>query len=169
MADQQHYQPITGHDLLTLITESGGRFLETTQVMATKVTAIQTGNTLYPDTNPYDSPGVYNFVPWVQAPNTAHIVWKRQGAIAGLIGGPATQYGITASPGSPSVVYSGRCYQTVTLPNGTSAAQCYDLRTGKVYYEIPGGVTPSNIVYNNPAASGTTIAQEMNWDLQPGV
>jgi hypothetical protein len=115
-------------------------------------------NTLYPDTNPYDSPGVYNFVPWVQAPNTAHIVWKRQSAIAGLIGGPATQYGITASPGTPSVVYSGRCYQTVTLANGTSAAQCYDLRTGKIYYEIPGGVTPAYIVYNNPVASSTTIA-----------
>ena len=53
-------------------------------------------NTLYPNTNPYDSNGVYNFVPWVQAPNTAHIVWKRQYDIAGLIGGPATQYGITA-------------------------------------------------------------------------
>lgn len=114
--------------------------------------------TLYPNTNPYDSNGVYNFIPWVQAPNTAHVIWKRQGAIAGLIGGPATQYGLTASPGSPSVVYSGRCYQTVTLANGTSAAQCYDLRTGKIYYEIPGGVTPTNVIYNNPVGSGTTIA-----------
>ena len=29
------------------------------------------------------------FTPWVQGPNSAHIVWKRQGAVAGLIGGPA--------------------------------------------------------------------------------
>jgi hypothetical protein len=28
----------------------------------------------------------YSFTPWVQAPNTAHIVWKRQIALAGLIG-----------------------------------------------------------------------------------
>lgn len=117
-------------------------------------------NTLYPNTNPFDSYGVYNFIPWVQAPNTAHIVWKKQYAIAGLIGGPATQYGITAGSGSASVVYSGRCYQTVTGANGTSIAQCYDLRTGKIYYEIPGGVTPQNVIYVNPQASGSTIAGE---------
>ena len=115
-------------------------------------------NTLYPNTNPYDSNGVYNFVPWVQAPNTAHVVWKRLGAVAGLIGGPAEQYGTTGSPGNPSVIYAGRCYQTVTKANGTSVAQCYDLRTGEIYYEIPGGVTPTDVVYNNPVASSTTIA-----------
>jgi len=115
-------------------------------------------DTLYPDTNPYDSTGVYNFIPWVQAPNTAHVVWKRLGAVSGLFGGPAGQYGATASPGNPSVVYAGRCYQTATKANGISVAQCYDLRTGEIYYEIPGGVTPSNVVYYNPVASSTTIA-----------
>jgi hypothetical protein len=115
-------------------------------------------NTLYPDTNPYDSNGVYNFVPWVQAPNTAHVVWKRLGAVSGLIGGPATQYGITSSPGTPSVVYAGRCYQTVTKPGGTSVAQCYDLRTGEIYYEVSGGITPTDVIYYNPVASTSTIA-----------
>ncbi len=115
-------------------------------------------NTLYPDTNTYDSPGVYNFIPWVQAPNTAHVVWKRLGAVAGLIGGPATQYGITGSPGSPSVIYAGRCYQTVTKPSIGSVAQCYDLRTGEIYYEITGGITPTDVIYYNPVASSATIA-----------
>jgi PQQ-like domain len=115
-------------------------------------------DTLYPDTNTYDSNGVYNFIPWVQAPNTAHVVWKRLGAISGLIGGPAGQYGTTSSPGNPSVVYAGRCYQTVTKAGGTSVAQCYDLRTGEVYYEVAGGITPTDVIYNNPVASSTTIA-----------
>jgi len=131
---------------------------------------IANWDTLYPDTNPYDSNGVYNFIPWVQAPNTAHVVWKRLGAVSGLIGGPAGQYGTTANPGNPSVVYAGRCYQTVTKANGTSVAQCYDLRTGEIYYEIPGGVTPSDVVYINPSASSTTIAgQELgssSWSVE---
>ena len=33
---------------------------------------------LYPDTNLYDSPGRYNFVPWVKAPNTPHVLWDRK-------------------------------------------------------------------------------------------
>jgi len=119
---------------------------------------------LYPNTNTKDSPGEYNFVPWVTAPNTAHIVWSVQRNIAGIIGGPAGQYGISSNPGNPSVIYSGRCYQTLTVPiNGvpTSCACCYDLQTGEMYYSIPtasGGVTPSYIAYLNPVASSTTIA-----------
>ena len=38
------------------------------------------------DTNTY-STADYDFIPYVQAPNTAHIVWRRQGALAGIIGG----------------------------------------------------------------------------------
>ncbi len=125
-----------------------------------------TWDALYPNTNTKDSPGEYNFVPYVQAPNTAHIVWSVQRNIAGLIGGPAGQYGITSNPGNPSVIYSGRCYQTITVPiNGvpTSCACCYDLQTGQMYYSIPtasGGVTPTYIAYVNPVASSTTIAGE---------
>ena len=92
--------------------------------------------------------------PYITAPNTAHIVWKRLGALAGLIGGEAGQYGTTSSPSTPSVIYAGRCYQTMTIPvNGvpTSCAVCYDLRTGEIYYAIPisqGGVTPTQISYS---------------------
>ena len=86
--------------------------------------------------------------PFVTAPNTAHIVWRQQLALGGLIGGEAGQYSIQASAGTPSVIYLGRCYQTQTVPiNGvpTSCAVCYDLQTGQQYYAIPisqGGVTP---------------------------
>ncbi len=111
-------------------------------------------DSLYAGTTPaWDPTG--DFTPWVQAPSTAHVVWKRQNAIAGLVGGPAGQYGVTGNPGNPLLVYSGRCYQTVTKPGGTSVAQCYDLRTGELYYEIPtasGGVTPSYLAYVAPGA-----------------
>jgi len=129
---------------------------------------------LYPNTNPYD--GLkgndvkgYNFVPWVQAPNSAHVVWKQQGAIAGLIGGPAGQYGTTSNPGTPSLVYAGRCYQTMTiLINSvpTSCAVCYDFRTGQQYYAIPtasGGVTPTQIAYLDPA---TTAGASGSWSVE---
>ena len=129
---------------------------------------------LYPDTNPHWSP-LYNFHPWVQGPNTAHIVWKEQRAVAGLIGGYAYYYGITTrSVPNPDLVYAGRAYDTMTIPvNGvpTSCAVCYDLRTGEMYYAIPtadGGVTPNIISYNAPGAGSvpgavaqTTYAVEL--------
>jgi hypothetical protein len=123
-------------------------------------------DTLYPDTNIYDSPDRYNFHPWVQGPNTAHIVWKRQDAIAGLTGGPAGQYGTTSSPASPSVVYAGRAYATVTKPIVGSVAQCYDLRTGQIYYEIPtsqGGVTPSYLAYIGPSQAALATS---SWSVE---
>jgi len=110
------------------------------------------------DSNPYIAG--YNFVPYVQAPNTGHVVWKQQRAIAGLIGGGAGIYSVTGSVAVPSVIYSGRCYATQTIPvNGvpTNCAVCYDLRTGEQYYAIPvsqGGVTPQAISY----AKGTAAA-----------
>jgi hypothetical protein len=96
--------------------------------------------------------------PFITAPNTSHIVWKQQEALAGMIGGEAGTYSIAAQPGTPSVIYLGRCYQTLTIPiDGvpTSCAVCYDLRTGKQYYAIPvakGGVTPTAISYISPTA-----------------
>jgi hypothetical protein len=122
-------------------------------------------DTLYPDTNKQYM-ALHDFTPWVQAPNTAHILRKRLGAVAGLIGGPAGQYGTTSNPGFPDVIYAGRCYDTRTeLINGvpTSCAVCTDLRTGEVYYAIPtsaGGITPSYVAYVNPVPNTATIAGE---------
>ena len=82
----------------------------------------------------------YKYTAYVQAPNTGHIVWRRQGALAGLIGGLAYQYATYSGGGNPNVVYAGRAYQSVTkMINGqqTTVYECYDLRTGQVYWDLP--------------------------------
>ena len=110
----------------------------------------------------------YNFVPYVQAPNTGHIAWKQQEADAGIIGGTAGQYSTSGSVSVPSVIYNGRCYATLTMPvNGvpTSCAVSYDLRTGQQYYAIPisqGGVTPQVISYARSTAVAVAGATESN-------
>jgi hypothetical protein len=125
------------------------------------------GPTWPADTNVYLSN--YEFIPYVQAPNTGHVVWKQQEADAGIIGGTAGQYSISGfGAGSPSVIYNGRCYQTMTVPiNGvpTSCAVCYDLRTGQQYYAIPvseGGVTPMVISYTRATGVAVAGATESN-------
>ena len=125
-------------------------------------------NTRYPNTNPSWN-SLLQFTPYVQAPNTAHILWDRLDVVAGLTGGPAQQFGLTGTPSTPSLIYAGRCYATQTIPiNGvpTSCAVCYDLRTGQQYYAIPtasptNGITPSWVTYLYPQASGVgTVASE---------
>ncbi|XHH10149.1 MAG: PQQ-binding-like beta-propeller repeat protein [Candidatus Bathyarchaeia archaeon] len=104
--------------------------------------AIHTGagpswDELYPDTNPYWSSS-YSFVPYVQAPNSSHVVWKRQGGFGGLIGGVFGDINLRTNPGYPSIIYQGRCYQVQSgVVNGVTQDvwQCYDLRTGEVYWE----------------------------------
>ena len=80
----------------------------------------------------------YKFTYGVQAPNTAHIAWRRQGAFGGLIGGEESyQYSAYTGGGSPTIVYQGRCYQALTKDLAgqlTDVWECYDLRTGKVYW-----------------------------------
>lgn len=107
--------------------------------------------------------------PYVIAPETSHIVWKQQGDIAGLIGGELGtmskyQAGIGGvSGGSPSVIYDGRGYQTYNKPGVGSVAQCYDIRTGKIFYEIPiaqGGATPTILSYP-PVTSLGSVTPEL--------
>jgi hypothetical protein len=133
------------------------------------------------DTNIYRSN--YKFTPYVTSASTAHIVWRRQGALAGIFGGAygsssafvdysgGTFGGGNVGPGvggNPNLVYDGRCYQTVTktasvLINGTyvdqptSVWQCYDLRTGEIYWEQTGIPNPPTIISyqsNTPAVPG---------------
>lgn len=112
-------------------------------------TGYQGGGTvwdsLYPNTNPKWSSS-YNFHPWVIGPNTAHIVWKRQGAIAGLIGGPAGQLGMTSSPGSASLIYAGRGYDSYVKPGtgGKIYWRCFDIRTGEVFFEQEAATTTTS-------------------------
>jgi len=106
----------------------------------------------------------YNFIPYVQAPNSAHIVWKRLGAISGLVGAGQGYDALTTGSGGPSIIYQGKCYEIVTLPGGggKTALRCYDLRTGEKYWEIspsplPSGASLQGIEYvglTTPAVPG---------------
>jgi outer membrane protein assembly factor BamB len=99
----------------------------------------------------------YRFTPYVQAPNSPHVVWKQQYGIGGLIGGVAGQTSIVIEGDAvvPSIIYAGRMYQTVAKasPTGTGSQsywQCLDLRTGQLYWErmlYPGETAPSMITY----------------------
>jgi outer membrane protein assembly factor BamB len=110
------------------------------------------------DTNVYASN--YKYTPYVQAPNSAHIVWRRQGAISGIAGG---QYGIRSYgsgegtyAGTPTIILQGRCYQSITkVVDGTptSVWECYDLRTGEIYWDITGVSAPTVVTYNEAVPS----------------
>jgi hypothetical protein len=117
----------------------------------------------------------YKYTPYVQGPDSAHVVWLREGALGGIMGG---QYGINSvgpgeSPyaGTPNIIFQGRAYQTVTKPfatvvNGTvvteaiSVWQCYDIRTGQIYWEQTGITQPPTIVTQNLQAGSVPGAGE---------
>jgi outer membrane protein assembly factor BamB len=107
--------------------------------------------------------------PYALAPNTAHVVWRRQGDLVGLVGaetGTTSKYeaGIgTNSAGAPNVIYFGRGYETYNKQGVGSVAQCYDIRTGEIFYEIPvasGGITPTFVSYP-PSSLGTVVPELM--------
>jgi outer membrane protein assembly factor BamB len=105
--------------------------------------------------------GNYAFTPYVQGPNSAHVVWKRQGAISGLVGGVSGIGSINSGGGTPSIIYAGRCYQSLTkVIDGvpTSVWECYDLRTGEVYWDRTGigNQAPTLISYKS---SGQTASE----------
>lgn len=129
-------------------------------------TGIVGGDSEWPaKTNIYMSN--YNFIPYTQAPNSAHIVWRRQNDIGGLIGGTAGQVSMTTGGltgnGYPTIILFGRCYEVIPKVNQTTNAatqnywRCYDLRTGQVYWErmvYPGETIPSIVEY---AAQGAEV------------
>ncbi|MFC1486230.1 PQQ-binding-like beta-propeller repeat protein [Thermoproteota archaeon] len=102
-------------------------------------TGVVGGDSNWPaDTNRYMSD--YDFTPYVQAPNTAHIVWKEQGTSSGLVGGTMGQFSDYYIPfnNHPRIVYNGMAYQDFDkVVNGvpTHVWQCYDLRTREVIWE----------------------------------
>jgi hypothetical protein len=131
-------------------------------------------DTLYPETS-----AIYNarakFIPWVQGPDTSHIVWKRQGSIAGIIGGQAEQYGYSNSVPTPSIIYAGRAYDSYTKPGTENTYwRCYDVRTGEVYWEkvaqtyttlwfgffpMTASLVPNTIEYESPTQSEVAGAE----------
>lgn len=120
---------------------------------------------LYPNTNPYWN-AQQGFTPWVQGPNSAHIVWKQLSADAGIIG---SEEGIASWPfnfngayyNPPSIIFQGRIYQTTTKASPTGAGtqtywQCIDIRTGALVWErplYPGESEPTLIGYETTAGS----------------
>ncbi len=124
-------------------------------------TGIVGGGSNWPaNTNTYMSN--YLFTPYALGPNTCHVVWRRQGSEGGLIGGieGQTSY-IAGSPGpgagTPTIIYNGRCYQTLTkvmqvIVNGsyrsmpTTVWECYDLRTGQVYWDQTGNTQIPTVI-----------------------
>ena len=137
---------------------------------------------LYPDTNPYwggyvvaglGGPWRGHFTPWVQGPNSAHVAWKRQYGIGGIVGGDMG-YGIADTSifsGSglcryPHIIYGGRAYMFLGFDSyagkdeskpgtGKTAVpywQCFDYRTGQLIWERPleaGESAPTVIEYFN--------------------
>jgi hypothetical protein len=95
-----------------------------------------------------------SFTPYVQAPNSAHVAWKMQGSISGIIGARTGQWSFATGAGNPTIVYQGRAFQTYSKPGvGTNVStywKCYDLRTGQLYWERPlasGESAPTFIEY----------------------
>ncbi len=128
-------------------------------------------NTRYPNTNPRWS-SQHGFTPWVQSPHSSHIVWLDINQPAGIVGGQAGQGGntvgrdLSTSPLLSTLAYGGRGYRTVIKPmpalingtirnNPTNVWQCFDIRTGKVYWEQTDVQIPTFIEYS---VSTTTAA-----------
>ncbi len=124
---------------------------------------------MYPGTNPTWGPN-YLFAPFVQGPESSHIVWKREmggSRSGGMIGAYGTFEGQYIDPGIPSVVYNGRCYQTIQKadPEGSGKSmpylQCYDLRTGEIYWEIRAStVDITSAPFGTPQTTTTTLAPQ---------
>jgi outer membrane protein assembly factor BamB len=131
------------------------------------------------DTNKYMSN--YKFTPWVQGPESAHIVWRVQGSVlAGIVSGETGQLSApksydeafntatgayNAGPGSngnPAILFAGRLYGKVMgVFNGTPMYiwRCTDVRTGEVIWEQPWTSQMPTIVstaFDAPLVPGAT-------------
>jgi hypothetical protein len=117
-------------------------------------TGVVGGGPYWPaNTNTYIVPQ-YNFVPYAQGPLSAHLVWKRQISLGGLVGstmGQTTFYYPPQLYGQiPTIIYAGRGYQTLTKEvNGElqDVWQCYDIRTGEVYWELLGAAQRPTFIH----------------------
>jgi PQQ-like domain len=104
------------------------------------------------------------FVPWVQAPSTSHIAWKRLDAVsAGIVGGDNGYVTLSGSGSAPSIIYGGYAYSSITKPfDGTTQTvwTCTDIRTGQVKWERTSVTAPSFIEYASSATVSVPGATE---------
>jgi hypothetical protein len=68
-------------------------------------------------------------------------------------GSDVPMFQMSLNPPTPSIIYGGRCYGTTTavLSDGTTGSvwECYDLRTGEIYWQRTGVTTvPTYIEYD---------------------
>jgi hypothetical protein len=100
------------------------------------------------DTNTYCQE-YYNFVPYTEAPRSAHILWKKQRQFGGIFGGPLGAIGYSGRPGEPDLIYFGRAYDSLSRINEDGEIEnvwtCYDLRTGETIFERTDVRTPDYI------------------------
>ncbi len=129
------------------------------------------------NTNTYTDNYLYNFVPYVTGPTSAHIVWRMQtpsaddGIVGGYFYGTPSLYqaswedfaGVEESfgntgpgvNGNPSIAYDGRGYITLkTTFDGVvqSVWECFNLQTGQIYWQHTGITNPPTLVSISQAA-----------------
>ena len=82
----------------------------------------------------------YKYTAYVQAPNTCHVAWRRQGALAALSEEQLINTPRIAGGGNPNIFYAGKSLPSPDKNGKWSADyiyECYDLRTGQIYWDIP--------------------------------
>jgi hypothetical protein len=131
--------------------------------------ALSEWNQYYPNTTPAYNPSA-GFYPWIQGPTSAHIVWDKQLAIEGVVGGDTGTYGlgkeISGYGGKPNIILWNRAFQTYTAVNSTAPTsvtywESYDIQTGQLYWSrplYPGESAPTLIDYSTKSYSGSGVS-----------
>jgi len=113
------------------------------------------------NTNKVYSPQGFN--PYTTAPNTGHIVWTKELAFGGIVGGSYegnTEYYTGLSyegKWGPPVIMQGRLYYNLPLANSPSSGQfaCVDVRTGETLWIADGTISNGQIYdYESPNQHG---------------
>ena len=102
----------------------------------------------------------YDYLPYTIGPKSSHVLRTEQYQVGGLVGGSMGQTTIWESStviyGHPRMIYSGRAYWPTTVAidgTPTSVWQCYDLRTGEIYWNLyPVAQIPTDIFYDYGSA-----------------
>jgi hypothetical protein len=78
------------------------------------------------------------FNPYTTGPESGHILWKREIAMGGLVGGVWGGYSYAAQGGTAApIVVAGKVY----INRAGNVFDCVDLRTGELLWEQPGAPT----------------------------
>jgi hypothetical protein len=121
------------------------------------------------------------FHPYSQAPRTAHIMWAKELALGGLIGGEYQQDGYYAGHTyeeklTPPIIMNGKIYRRM-FPSDFGIGQgvggqypgviCEDLRTGEVLWSNPDIHVDQGQLYNYVSANQMGALPYL-WDLGTG-